>query len=251
LGGENRSRFERLERELRFLSDIGADFIFVPERKRRTRIEGAKTGLATSADTASRSRTQRTGSEGKSKTILDLNRKILACTLCPLSRGRTHAVPGEGNDRAELMFVGEGPGADEDAQGRPFVGRAGQLLTRIIAAMDFRREDVYITNVVKCRPPKNRTPVREEIAACQPYLIAQIEAIAPRVIVCLGKVATDFFHPSPTGMSKLRGNFIEYGKILIMPTFHPSYIIRNEGNKELKKLVWQDMKQVMAVLSKT
>ncbi len=244
---ENKSR---LERELRFLSDIGAEFIFAPERKRMTRKESPEAGPTPSAKVTSQAYVQRTDGTERSKTILDLEQRILACTLCPLSQGRTHAVPGEGNDRAELMFVGEGPGADEDSQGRPFVGRAGRLLTRIIAAMDFRREDVYITNVVKCRPPKNRTPVREEIETCRSYLAAQIEAIAPKVIVSLGKVATDFFLPSPTGMSKLRGHFVEYGESLIMPTFHPSYIIRNEGNKELKKLVWQDMKQVMAVLNK-
>ena len=148
------------------------------------------------------------------------------------------------------MFVGEGPGADEDIQGRPFVGRAGQLLTKIVAAMDFTRKDVYITNVVKCRPPQNRTPARDEIEKCRPYLLTQIETIAPRVIVCLGRVATDFFHPSAAGMSSLRGNFVEYGNILVMPTFHPSYLIRNEGNKEIKKLVWQDMQKVMAALSR-
>ncbi|MFZ2054942.1 MAG: uracil-DNA glycosylase [Candidatus Aminicenantales bacterium] len=247
---KDKPRLERLERELRFLSEIGAEFIFVPEGKRKTRMKVSEEGMAPSTEVVPRSHIQRKGSVEKSKVLQDLDQRILACTLCPLSQGRIHAVPGEGNGRAELMFVGEGPGADEDSQGRPFVGRAGRLLTRIIAAMGFGREDVYITNVVKCRPPKNRTPVREEMEACKPYLIAQIEAIAPRVIVSLGKVATDFFYPSPTGMTKLRGHFVEYGKILVMPTFHPSYIVRNEGNKELKKLVWQDMKQVMAVLSK-
>jgi DNA polymerase len=148
------------------------------------------------------------------------------------------------------MFVGEGPGADEDIQGRPFVGRAGQLLTRIIAAMNTRRQDVYITNVVKCRPPQNRTPVREEIEKCRPYLLEQIECIAPRVIVSLGKVATDSFRPSAAGMSSLRGNFIEFGNTLVMPTFHPSYLVRNEGNKEIKKLVWQDMQKVMEALGR-
>jgi uracil-DNA glycosylase family 4 len=239
LAKKNKPRFESLEGELRFLSEIGAEFIFAPEIKRKDLMK----------DT-SKSHLQQTVSREKPKVLEELNNKILTCMLCPLSQGRTHAVPGEGHVRAELIFVGEGPGADEDVQGRPFVGRAGQLLTRIIKAMGYQREDVYITNIVKCRPPKNRTPVREEVEACRPYLIAQIEAIAPRVIVSLGKVATDFFHPSATGMTKLRGHFIEYGKIPVMPTFHPSYLVRNEGNKELKKLVWQDMKQVMAVLGK-
>jgi uracil-DNA glycosylase family 4 len=240
----------RLERELRFLSEIGAEFIFAPEGKRRPLVKGLGVGLPPSGEESPGSHVQPTAGEKNPEVLQEIAQKILTCTLCPLSQGRTNAVPGEGNSRAEVMFVGEGPGADEDSQGRPFVGRAGQLLTRIITAMGFQREDVYITNIVKCRPPKNRTPVREEADACKPYLIAQIEAIAPRVIVSLGKVATDFFHPSPTGMTKLRGHFVEYGKILVMPTFHPSYIVRNEGNKELKKVVWQDMKQVMAVLSK-
>jgi uracil-DNA glycosylase family 4 len=250
LAGKNKPRFERLERELRFLSEIGAEFILAPEGQRKDLMEGTKTGAEPSAEATPKSPVQQPGSTETPKILKDLNNKILTCQLCPLSQGRTRAVPGEGHVRAELMFVGEGPGADEDVQGRPFVGRAGQLLTRIIAAMGFKREDIYITNIVKCRPPKNRTPVREEIEACRPYLIAQIEAISPKVIVSLGKVASDFFHPSATGMTKLRGHFVEYGKILVMPTFHPSYLVRNEGNKELKKLVWQDMKQVMAVLGK-
>ncbi|MBN2408246.1 MAG: uracil-DNA glycosylase [Candidatus Aminicenantes bacterium] len=191
----------------------------------------------------------KTDQAAASRILRELDRKILSCALCPLSRERTHAVPGEGHDQARLMFVGEAPGADEDSQGKPFIGRAGQLLTKIITAMGFSRQDVYITNVVKCRPPKNRTPVREEIEACRRYLEAQIEAIAPKVIVSLGKVATDFFYPSPMGMSKRRGQFVEYGEILVMPTFHPSYLIRNEGNRELRKAVWSDMKQVMAVLN--
>ncbi len=240
----------RLERELRFLSEIGAEFIFVPEGKRRPLVKGSGAGLPPSGEKSPGAQVQPKANEDRPEVLQEIAQKILTCALCPLSQSRTNAVPGEGNSRAELMFVGEGPGADEDSQGRPFVGRAGRLLTRIIAAMGYKREDVYITNIVKCRPPKNRTPGREEAEACKPYLIAQIEAIAPRVIVSLGKVATDFFHPSPTGMTKLRGQFVEYGKVLVMPTFHPSYIVRNEGNKELKKLVWQDMKQVMAVLSK-
>jgi DNA polymerase len=222
LAEKNKELLRGLEQELRFLTEIGAEFIFASEAK----------------------------DELQRKILHALEEKILRCTLCPLSRSRTLAVPGEGDYSASLMFVGEGPGADEDIQGRPFVGKAGQLLTRIIAAMNCRRQDVYITNVVKCRPPQNRTPVREETEKCRPYLLAQIESIAPRVIVCLGKVATDFFHPSAAGISSLRGNFFEYGKILVMPTFHPSYLIRNEGNKEIKRLVWQDMQKVMEALGR-
>lgn len=179
-----------------------------------------------------------------------IKEKILNCQKCGLSQGRTNAVPGEGTLEADLLFVGEAPGRDEDRQGRPFVGRAGQLLTKIIHAMKFRREEVYITNVVKCRPPENRTPQREEIEQCKDYLLQQIQMINPRVIVTLGKVATDFFIKSRMGMTSLRGQFHEFGSIRIMPTFHPSYLIRNEGNKEIKRMVWEDMKMVMAFLGK-
>jgi uracil-DNA glycosylase family 4 len=213
---------DHLKRDLDYLSDLGFEFVFSQEKD-----DGQRQSL-----------------------LLSLQEKILRCTLCPLAAGRKNAVPGEGDFDARLMFVGEAPGADEDIQGRPFVGRAGQLLTKIIEAMKFRREDVFITNVVKCRPPSNRTPARAEIQKCRPYLLAQIQAIQPRVIVSLGKIATDFFVPSAAGMSLLRGNLHEFGKILVMPTFHPSYVIRNEGEKRIKKLVWDDMRQVMAVLGK-
>ena len=146
------------------------------------------------------------------------------------------------------MFVGEAPGRDEDLQGRPFVSRAGQLLTKIIQAMGFSREEVYIANVIKCRPPENRTPRPDEIKACSPYLLRQIDLIKPRVIVALGKVATDFLLPSSKSMSELRGQFGDFQGIPVMPTFHPSYLVRNEGNKEIKKMVWEDMKKVLQLL---
>jgi len=181
---------------------------------------------------------------------VSLEDTILSCQKCPLGQTRTHAVPGEGNLDAELMFVGEAPGRDEDRIGRPFVGKAGQLLTKIIHAMNFQREDVYITNIVKCRPPGNRNPQGNEIASCQGYLFAQIEMIQPRVIVTLGKVAADFFIRSSLSMTALRGDFHDFHGIKLMPTFHPSYLIRNEGNKKLKRMVWEDMKKVMAFLGK-
>lgn len=189
-------------------------------------------------------------SSSKNSVYNSLRERIIHCQKCPLSQGRTNAVPGEGSLEAELMFVGEAPGRDEDIQGRPFVGRAGQLLTKIINAMEFKREDVYITNVIKCRPPENRTPSKEEIKKCQDYLFEQLELFKPRVVVALGKVASDFFIPSSLGMTALRGNFYQYGSVQVMPTFHPSYIIRNEGNRTIKKMVWEDMKKVMAFLGK-
>jgi uracil-DNA glycosylase family 4 len=180
----------------------------------------------------------------------ELEEAVRACRLCPLAAARTRAVPGEGNVRTELMFVGEGPGRDEDAQGRPFVGRAGQLLTKIIEAMHYKREEVYITNIVKCRPPENRTPLPAEVEACGPYLLRQIEIVSPRVIVTLGKTATDFFVPGRMSMGERRGRFAEFRGIKVMPTYHPSYLVRNEGNRELKRQVWDDMQKVMALLDK-
>ncbi len=180
----------------------------------------------------------------------EIDKQVLVCRLCPLHKLRTHAVPGEGSRAAELMFIGEAPGRDEDAQGRPFVGRAGQLLRKIIAAMKFREDEVYITNIVKCRPPDNRVPHREEEEACSPYLVRQIGLIRPRVIVTLGKTPTDYFVPGREGMTARRGNFGDYRGIPVMPTFHPSYLVRNEGNRELKRMVWEDMQKVMALLGK-
>lgn len=182
--------------------------------------------------------------------FLSLEQKILQCRLCALSQTRRHVVPGEGHIKTDIMFVGEAPGHDEDIQGRPFVGRAGQLLTKIINAMKFQRSEVYITNVVKCRPPNNRNPHREEMDRCKAYLLKQIELIQPKVIVTLGKVAASFFIQTDLGMTALRGDFYDFQGIKIMPTFHPSYLIRNEGNRILRKMVWEDMQKVMDFLGK-
>jgi len=186
----------------------------------------------------------------REKVFSTLEQEIKACQACPLFKTRKNAVPGEGDIESDLMFVGEGPGREEDVQGRPFVGRAGQLLTRIIKAMKFERREVYITNVIKCRPPENRNPRITEIEKCQRFLLKQIELISPKVIVTLGNVPTRYFLNKTAGITSLRGRFYSYHDIKIMPTFHPSYLVRNEANKELKKMVWEDMKKVMAVLGK-
>ena len=179
-----------------------------------------------------------------------LREKILICQKCHLSGSRNHAVPGEGSLNADLMFVGEAPGQDEDFQGRPFVGKAGQLLTKIINAMDFQRSEVYITNVIKCRPPNNRNPNMEEIELCKDYLLEQIDIIKPRVIVTLGNVPTHFFIPLKDGITSLRGKFFTFDQVQVLPTFHPSYLIRSEHDRTRKKMVWEDMKKVMAFLGK-
>jgi len=167
------------------------------------------------------------------------------CRRCKLCDGRSKIVFGDGSARARLMFVGEGPGADEDRQGLPFVGRAGQLLNQIIKAMGFAREEVYIANVVKCRPPDNRVPQPDEVAACTPFLYKQIEIINPRVIVTLGSPATQALLDTTAGITKIRGTFREYRGIRVMPTFHPAYLLRNPA---AKKDVWDDMQKVMAFL---
>ncbi|HSN15228.1 MAG TPA: uracil-DNA glycosylase, partial [Anaeromyxobacteraceae bacterium] len=161
--------------------------------------------------------------------------------------GRTSLVFGVGNPRADLAFVGEGPGADEDREGEPFVGKAGQLLTRMIEAMGYRRQDVYIANVVKCRPPGNRNPEPDEIEACEPFLRGQLAAIAPKVIVALGKFAAQTLLRDTTPISRLRGRWFEYGGIRLMPTFHPAYLLRSP---EEKKKAWDDLQLVMKELGK-
>ena len=167
------------------------------------------------------------------------------CTRCKLCNGRNKIVFGDGDPRARLMFIGEGPGSDEDRQGLPFVGRAGQLLNQIIKAMGYRREDVYIANIVKCRPPDNRAPQPDETAACTPFLFRQIKIIRPEVIVTLGSPSSQALLESSAGITKLRGTFREFRGIPVMPTFHPAYLLRNPA---AKKEVWEDMQKVMALI---
>jgi uracil-DNA glycosylase family 4 len=167
------------------------------------------------------------------------------CRRCRLAEKRTQIVFGVGDPKARLMFVGEGPGADEDAQGEPFVGRAGQLLTRIIESMGMKRGEVYIANIVKCRPPENRTPLPDEVATCSPFLLQQIAAIGPKVIVCLGTPAAQTLLGTRDTITRLRGSFKTVDCYQVMPTFHPAYLLRNPA---AKREVWEDMKQVIALL---
>ncbi|MFQ5953013.1 MAG: uracil-DNA glycosylase [Candidatus Omnitrophota bacterium] len=174
-------------------------------------------------------------------TVKKLEKIVLECHRCPLAHTRTNVVFGEGNPKADLMFIGEAPGGEEDRQGRPFVGRAGQLLTKIIESIGLKREDVYIANILKCRPPGNRNPLPTEIATCSPYLERQIELIKPKVICALGKFAAQTLLNTETPISRLRGKFYDYHGTKLMPTYHPAYLLRNPGGK---KDVWEDMKQV-------
>jgi uracil-DNA glycosylase len=175
----------------------------------------------------------------------ELEAVVKRCTECQLHRGRTHVVFGVGNPQAELMFVGEAPGRDEDLQGEPFVGRAGQLLTRIIEAIGMQRQEVYIANVIKCRPPNNRNPEEDEISRCEPYLIRQIALVKPRVLVALGTFAAQTLLKTKLPISLLRGRFHTYYGVKLMPTFHPAFLLRNP---ERKRAVWEDMQAVQREL---
>ena len=175
-------------------------------------------------------------------TLEQVREELGDCTRCKLHTHRTQIVFGVGNPNATLVFVGEAPGADEDAQGEPFVGRAGQLLTKIIEAMGLRREDVYICNIIKCRPPNNRTPEADEIVACQPFLLQQLRAIGPKFICALGGPATQTLLQTKEPISRVRGRFHDYHGIPLLPTFHPAFLLRNPNEK---KTVWEDMKLLL------
>jgi uracil-DNA glycosylase len=178
-------------------------------------------------------------------TLLRIREDIGDCTRCKLHKGRTKIVFGTGNPNADLMFVGEGPGRDEDLSGEPFVGRAGKLLTDMIKAMGLQREDVYIANVVKCRPPENRLPEKDEIITCSPFLMRQIDTIKPKVICTLGSCSAQTLLQTGQGISKLRGEWFDFRGAKLMPTYHPAYLLRNPA---AKPEVWKDLQKVMAVL---
>lgn len=181
----------------------------------------------------------------KDDTLLKIREDLGECTRCKLHKGRNKIVFGDGNPKAQLVFVGEGPGADEDMQGLPFVGRAGKLLTQMIEAMGLQRKDVYICNVVKCRPPENRAPEPDEVATCSPYLLRQIDVIHPKVIVCLGAVAAKTLLETTKGISQFRGQWLLWRGHKLMATYHPAYLLRNP---HAKGEVWKDLQKVMAEL---
>jgi len=178
-------------------------------------------------------------------TLERIREDIGDCTRCRLHRSRTKIVFGVGNPKAELVFIGEGPGHDEDVQGEPFVGRAGQLLTQMIEAMGLHRQDVYICNVIKCRPPENRTPEKDEIATCSPFLVRQIAVIQPKVVCCLGNIAFQTILGTNKPISRLRGQWFDYRGARLIATYHPAYLLRNPA---AKPDVWADLKKIMAVL---
>ena len=183
-----------------------------------------------------------------SESFEDIWADIGNCTRCPLYERRTHIVHTDGNRNARLMFVGEAPGADEDAQARPFVGRAGQLLTKIIEAIGFKREEVLIGNVNRCRPPGNRPPTPEEVSMCKPFLLREIAAVQPEVIVVLGNTAMRNLLDIKQGITRVRGQFQDYQGVKVMPTFHPAYLLRDPSKK---KETWEDLKKVRDYLDAT
>ncbi len=183
--------------------------------------------------------------KSKKERLDELDQLLKNCTLCKLCKERNKLVFGDGNPDADLVFVGEGPGYDEDRQGLPFVGKAGQLLTKMIQAMKLQRKDVYICNVVKCHPPGNRNPSPDEIVSCEPFLLQQLDIIQPKVIVALGKFAAQSLLQTNETISRLRGVWHDYHGIDLMPTFHPAYLLRNPNDK---RKAWEDLQSVMSKL---
>ena len=222
MSSEFEDTLSALKSYLQLQIDSGLRYAFVPEEKLETEIDG----------------------------LGEIRNEMGDCRRCKLHETRTNIVFGEGNPDARLMFIGEGPGRDEDAAGRPFVGRAGQLLTKMIAAMGLDRSEVYIANIVKCRPPKNRDPEDDEVSNCIGFLDAQISVIKPEAIVTLGRVALKSMFGLQGPMSAYRGKFIDKDGVPVMPTFHPSFLLRQGPNdRKYKGLAWDDLKQVMSLLN--
>ena len=210
-----------LKEILKFYKEMGAEFLHLPENNPR-------------ADLA------------------ELNRSIMQCRKCRLHESKTHYVPGEGSTHPDIIFIGEGPGQTEDQFGRPFIGNAGQLLDKIIEKMGYHRDDVFIGNVVKCRPPNNREPAADEVEACLPFLLRQIELLAPKIIVCLGKVALNNLLGTSHSMGRIRGQRLSFNNIPLIPTYHPSYILHKKLKEEIsqaKREVWEDMQKVLAIVA--
>jgi DNA polymerase len=227
------SLFRMLEDKLDLERRFGVDV--VPARKGNRKPDSSPKREAAPAELPS-------ANGSKAEQLAALEREMAECHECPLGGTRTNLVFGVGNPEADLMFIGEAPGADEDAQGIPFVGRAGQLLTRVINAMGLQRSDVYIANILKCRPPENRSPRPSEVACCLPYLRRQIRIIQPKLIVCLGGVAAKTLLQTDLPVGRLRGAFHDYDGTPLLVTFHTAYLLRNPGDKAA---LWEDMKMVL------
>ena len=239
-----------LTEHLRFYEELGVAGVSRDAKWRQRDDERARTADAapvSAADEATSGQLVQL-SRNAAEALAAIRVDIGDCTRCKLhTLGRRQIVFGVGNPDAELMFVGEAPGADEDVQGIPFVGRAGQLLTKMIEAMGFRRDDVYIANVIKCRPPENRNPDPDEVETCEPFLFQQVAAIQPKVIVALGSFAAKTLLKTTAPISRLRGRVYEYGGAKLVPTFHPSYLLRSPGQK---REAWDDLKLALGALGR-
>jgi len=231
---------DALRAELALLRDLGFTHLDLDHRGGEMSVALSET-FAAEAGLATESLALHAGDE----TLESLGAVASACVRCRLAQSRTQVVFGTGNPDADLMFIGEAPGRDEDLKGEPFVGRAGQLLTDIIKAMRLTRDDVYIANVIKCRPPENRNPEPDELDACRPYIRRQVELIQPKVIVALGRFALQSLLEKSFAITSARGQWLEYHGVKVMPTYHPAYLLRTPA---AKKDVWADMKKVMGEL---
>jgi DNA polymerase len=245
-----------------YFEELGVDGVRLEPEWRRREVAGRRSGIVTPPEPAGPDADAPTAAEAAPRVIeptvplfassadalaaikIDIGPDCSRCKLHTL--GRKQVVFGVGNPDADLMFVGEAPGADEDIQGEPFVGRAGQLLTKIIEAIDLRREDVYIANVIKCRPPQNRNPEPDEVEQCEPFLFRQIDVIKPKVIVALGKFAAQCLLKTNDPITRIRGREYRYRDAILIPTYHPAYLLRNPSSK---REVWEDMKRVRELLS--
>jgi len=241
---------DQIKEHLKFAAELGVDGVS-RDAAWRTRADpevrpGSDLGQTLSTQNL-QSEAPLTFLKNAAEALVAIREDIGDCTRCKLhTLGRTQVVFGVGNPEADLMFVGEAPGADEDEQGIPFIGRAGQLLTKIIEAIDLKRDDVYIANIIKCRPPQNRNPDPDEVATCEPFLFRQIDVIKPKVIVALGKYAAQTLLRVDTPISRLRGRVFDYRGAQLIPTFHPAYLLRNPSSK---REVWEDMKLVKRLLT--
>jgi uracil-DNA glycosylase len=239
---------DQLREHLRFASELGVDGVSRDPTWRERRAEGNGSPYSTGTGDESPVLVRRPVSvySDPADALSAVREEIGDCTRCKLhTLGRKQIVFGVGNPQADLMFVGEAPGADEDIQGVPFVGRAGQLLTKIIEAIGLKREDVYIANVIKCRPPQNRNPEPDEVETCEPFLFQQIDVIKPKVIIALGTFAARTLLRTLDPISRLRGRVYQYRGAKLIPTFHPAYLLRNPSSK---REVWEDMKLAKGLL---
>jgi len=238
------SVIQELKKALEFYRELGFEYLPLKNADLQNFISGPTSENMRDAVSSPHQVAEETCSYNLNKeaALGDLRNEIGDCQRCKLSKERKNIVFGEGDPEADIMFIGEGPGRDEDMQARPFVGDAGKLLDNLILKLGLKRQDVYIANIVKCRPPHNRNPEEDEIRICSPFVEKQIAAINPKVIVCLGKISAQTLLRSKNTIGKLRGNFFSYKHIPVMPTFHPAYLLRNPKDKWL---TWKDMQKVL------